>query len=73
LDVEQGKEEQMPVDVIEKALEFRNKSSYDKAIQDTFTAKLVQAMRMNLVVMRKGRVAPHNNFIFYASDKHLDY
>ncbi|HZE87034.1 MAG TPA: decarboxylating 6-phosphogluconate dehydrogenase [Methylomirabilota bacterium] len=43
--VEQGKEEQMPVDVIEKALEFRNKSSYDKAIQDTFTAKLVQAMR----------------------------
>jgi 6-phosphogluconate dehydrogenase len=40
-----GKETHVPVDVIEKSLEFRRRSQYDKAVQQTFAAKLVQAMR----------------------------
>jgi 6-phosphogluconate dehydrogenase len=43
--VDQAKEENMPVDVIEKALDFRKRSQYDKGVQETYTAKLVQAMR----------------------------
>ncbi len=43
--VEVGKEQNIPVDVIEKSLDFRNRSQYDKAIQETFVAKMVQAMR----------------------------
>ena len=40
-----GKELGASVEVIEKSLEFRKKSEYDKSVQDSFTAKLVQAMR----------------------------
>jgi 6-phosphogluconate dehydrogenase len=43
--VEQGKQEHVPVDVIEKSLDFRNRSQYDKVVQETFAAKLVSAMR----------------------------
>lgn len=40
-----GKELGAPVEVIEKSLEFRKKSEYDKGVQETFAAKVVQAMR----------------------------
>lgn len=43
--IEAGKELAAPVEVIEKSLEFRQKSEYDKGVQDSFTAKIVQAMR----------------------------
>ncbi len=35
----------VPVPVIEQSLEFRKKSLYDKATQDTFVAKMVAAIR----------------------------
>lgn len=35
----------VPVPVIEQALEFRKKSQYDKAIQETFVARMVAALR----------------------------
>lgn len=35
----------IPVPVIEASLEFRKKSQYDKAVQDTFVAKMVAALR----------------------------
>lgn len=43
--VEQGKEEHVPVDVIEKSLDFRSRSQYDNLTQNTFAAKLVAALR----------------------------
>lgn len=43
--VEQAKEENVPIDVIEKSFEFGTRSQVDKAVQTTFAAKLVQAMR----------------------------
>lgn len=43
--VQQAKEENVPIDAIEASLNFRKKSQYDKGVQETFTAKLVQAMR----------------------------
>jgi len=43
--VEQAKATNVPTPVIEQSVEFRNRSQYDKAIQDTFVAKIVQAMR----------------------------
>jgi 6-phosphogluconate dehydrogenase len=43
--VEQGKDEHVPIDVIEKSLDFRNRSQYDKVVQETFAAKLVAAIR----------------------------
>jgi len=51
------KEEQMPVDVIEKALEFCINLPMIKQFKILLLQKLVK-LRMNLVVMRKGRVAP---------------
>jgi 6-phosphogluconate dehydrogenase len=43
--VQTAKKLNVPVPVIEKALEFRKKSQYDKAIQETFVAKMVAALR----------------------------
>lgn len=43
--IEQAHEEHVPVDVISKSLEFRERSQYDKATQQTFAAKLVAALR----------------------------
>lgn len=43
--IEQAKEELVPVDVIMKSLEFRERSQYDKAVQESFAAKLVAALR----------------------------
>lgn len=43
--VETAKEKHLPVPVIEQSLEFRRKSQYDKAIQDTFAAKVLSAVR----------------------------
>jgi 6-phosphogluconate dehydrogenase len=40
-----AKELKVPTPVLEQALEFRNKSQYDKGVQETFVAKLVAAMR----------------------------
>lgn len=43
--VETAKEKHLPVPVIEQSLEFRRKSQYDKAVQETFAAKLLSAIR----------------------------
>lgn len=43
--VQAAKELNVPVPVIEKALEFRKQSQYDKGIQETFVAKMVAALR----------------------------
>ena len=43
--VEQGLSENVPVDVIAKSLEFRERSQHDSRISDTFAAKLVAALR----------------------------
>lgn len=43
--IEQARDEHVPVDVIAKSLEFRERSQYDKAVQDSFAAKLVAALR----------------------------
>ncbi len=43
--VEQAKAENVPVDVIAKSLEFRERSQFDKAVRETFAAKLVAALR----------------------------
>lgn len=43
--VEAGKEEHVPVDIIAKALEFREHSQYDKGVQNTLAAKIVAEMR----------------------------
>ncbi len=43
--IEQAKAEHVPVDVIAKSLEFRERSQYDKVVQDSFAAKLVAALR----------------------------
>lgn len=43
--VEAGKEFKVPVNVIEESLKFRDKSQYDKAVQNTFAAKMVAALR----------------------------
>lgn len=43
--IEQARDEQVPVDVIAKSLEFRERSQYDKVVQDSFAAKLVAALR----------------------------
>lgn len=43
--IEQAREEHVPVDVIAKSLEFRERSQYDKAVRDSFAAKLVAALR----------------------------
>ncbi len=43
--IEEAHAEHVPVDVIAKSLEFRERSQYDKAVQDSFAAKLVVALR----------------------------
>lgn len=43
--IETAKEEHVPTPVMEAALEFRNRSQYDKGVQETFVAKLVAALR----------------------------
>ncbi len=43
--VETAKEENVPVGIIESSLEYRRKSQTDKKIQNSFTAKLVAALR----------------------------
>ena len=43
--IDAAKELDVPVPVIEKALEFRKQSQYDRAIQETFVAKMVAALR----------------------------
>jgi 6-phosphogluconate dehydrogenase len=43
--LDDGKLLHQPVDVIEKSLEFRTRSQYDKLIQSTFAAKLIAALR----------------------------
>ncbi len=43
--VQTAKNFKVPTPVIEQALEFRNKSQYDKGVQETFVAKMVAALR----------------------------
>lgn len=43
--VETAKKLGVPVPAIEESLEFRKKSQYDKAVQETFVAKMVAALR----------------------------
>ncbi len=43
--VAEAKARNVPIEVIEKSLDFRKRSQYDTAIQQTFAAKLVSAMR----------------------------
>lgn len=43
--VEQAKKEGVPVEIIEKSLEYRIKSQKDKSVQKSFTAKMVAALR----------------------------
>lgn len=43
--VEQAKEENVPVEIIECSLEYRRRSQKDKKIQKSFTAKMVAALR----------------------------
>lgn len=43
--VEHAHAANVPVNVIEQALEFRKKSQFDKTVQETFAAKMVTALR----------------------------
>lgn len=43
--VEQAKEEGIPVEIIEASLNYRTRSQQDKKIQDSYTAKMVAALR----------------------------
>lgn len=43
--VEQAKEEGVEVEIIERSLEYRKRSQKDKKIQNSFTAKLIAALR----------------------------
>ncbi len=43
--VEQAKQAKVPIDVIEKSLDFRRKSQNDKLIQKSFAARLIAALR----------------------------
>ena len=43
--IDKARELSVPVPVIEQSLEFRKKSQFDKAIQATFAAKMVSAIR----------------------------
>jgi 6-phosphogluconate dehydrogenase len=40
-----AKEVGVPVDIIEKSVDFRKRSQYDAGVQQTFTARLIAAMR----------------------------
>lgn len=43
--VEQAKEENVPVEIIEKSLEFRHRSQTDENVQKSFAARMVAALR----------------------------
>jgi len=43
--VEQAKEEGVPIEIIEKSLEFRRKSQKDPSVQNSFAAKMVSGLR----------------------------
>lgn len=43
--VSQAKEENVPVEIIERALDFRKRSRSDPKIQNSFTAKMISALR----------------------------
>ena len=43
--VDQAKEEGVPIDVIEKSLEFRRKSQKYKDVQNSFAAKMISGLR----------------------------
>ena len=43
--VNEAKAKGIPIEVIEKSLDFRKRSQYDTGVQQTFAAKLVAAMR----------------------------
>ena len=43
--VEQAKEENVPVEIIERSLDFRKRSQVDPKIQKSFTAKMISALR----------------------------
>lgn len=43
--VEQAKEENIPVEIIKRSLEYRRRSQKDKKIQKSYTAKMVAALR----------------------------
>lgn len=43
--VEQAREEGVPIEIIEKSLEFRRKSQKDTTVQNSFAAKLIAALR----------------------------
>jgi len=43
--IDQAKEEGVPIEIIEKSLEFRKRSQKDPTIQNSFAAKLIAALR----------------------------
>jgi len=43
--VEQAKEENVPVEIIERSLDYRKRSQDDLKIQNSFTAKMISALR----------------------------
>ena len=43
--IDQAKEEGVPVEIIEKSLEFRKRSQKDEKIQESFTARMIAALR----------------------------
>ncbi len=43
--IEQAKEEKIPVEIIERSLEYRRRSQKDPKVQKSFTAKMVAALR----------------------------
>lgn len=43
--IDQAKEEEVKVEIIERSLDYRKRSQKDKKIQNSFTAKLVAALR----------------------------
>lgn len=46
--VDLAKNNNLPISVTEQALEFRNRSSYDKAVQETIVAKVIQAIKKEI-------------------------
>jgi 6-phosphogluconate dehydrogenase len=43
--IDQAKEEGVPIEIIEKSLEFRRKSQKEPALQNSFAAKMIAALR----------------------------
>lgn len=43
--IEQAKEENVPVEIIERSLEFRRRSQTDESVQKSFAARMVAALR----------------------------